>query len=157
MKGIIIYLHLETYLRQWLTHRLGTPVRFPDRSYENALLLRLISRPSGGSEPPTTICPPDSVPIIVPDCARRRPEYYCALTRRAQSQMARAVDNLFRLHLWSECAHLIHTRRLNQGLDEWCARQGIAIDYREAVRQKFYRMRRAYEEKGIFLRKRLPR
>ena len=156
MKGIIIYLRLEAYLRQWLTHHLGSPVRFPDRSYENALLLRLLSRPTGGYEPPTTVCPPDSVPVIVPDCAHRRPEYYCSLTRRAQAQMARAIDNLFRLHLWSECAPHIHSGQLNRSLDQWCARQGIALDNREAVRQKFYRMRHAYQEKGIFLRKRLP-
>ena len=44
MKDITVLLRLEPYLRQWLTHAFGEPVRFPAQSYENHLLLRLVQR-----------------------------------------------------------------------------------------------------------------
>lgn len=45
-----------------------------------------------------------------------RPEYFNHLSVRASAQMAEAIDTLFRLHLWSECVCLIHSRQgLNKG------------------------------------------
>lgn len=76
--------------------------------------------------------------------------------------MQSAIDGLFRLALWSECASLLHSKReLNRGIDEWCKLHGIELDCREAVRQKFYRIRKSYQIKGIILGKKynksLPR
>lgn len=120
MKGLTVYLRLEPYLRQWLTHHFGSPVRFPPRSYENMLLHRLLSRPAAGATTATgPTCPPDSVAIVITDHAQRRPEYWCHLSRRAQAEMARAVANLFCLALWSECVCLIHSGTLNRGIDSW--------------------------------------
>ena len=65
-----------------------------------------------------------------------------------------AIDALFRLDLWSGCAPLLHsTNELNKGIDQWCADNGISLDAREAVRQKFYRIRKSYLERGIVLGK----
>ena len=56
--------------------------------------------------------------------------------------------------MWSGCAPLLHSsKEINKGIDEWCACNGISLDAREAVRQKFYRIRKAYMEKGIILGK----
>ena len=35
MKGMVIYIEMEGYLRQWLKHSLGDPVKFPNKSFEN--------------------------------------------------------------------------------------------------------------------------
>lgn len=153
MKGLTVYIRLEPYLRQWLTHHFGQPVRFPDRSYENRLLHRLLSRPGSVHELATPTCPPDSVAVVITDHSLRRPEYWCHLSRRAQAEMARAVANLFCLAMWSECVQLIHSGGLNRGIDHWCQANGIALIYREGVRQKFYRMRRLYERYGVILGK----
>lgn len=160
MKGITVSILLPYYLAQWLTHALGNPVKFPVQSYENRLLSRLLSRrPRGeGSCATSPVAEGNAhanrqrVSLVIPDNDLRRPEYFNYLSVRARAQMAEAIEALFRLHLWSECVCLIHSRqRLNQGIDQWCRRQGISIEYREAVRQKFYRMRRAYEREGIIL------
>ena len=160
MRGITISIPLPHYLAQWLTHALGNPVRFPAQSYENRLLSRLLSRAPRCEEPPTISPMGDEgasrkqmrVSIIIPDNSMHRPEYYNHLSRRARALMADAIETLFRIHLWSECVSFIHSRAgLNTGIDQWCRRQGISIEYREAVRQKFYRMRRAYEKDGIIL------
>ena len=151
---------LPYYLVQWLTHTLGNPVKIPVQSYENRLLSRLLSRrPRGeGSRATSPVTEGDAranrkrVSLVIPDNDLHRSEYFNHLSVRASAQMAEAIDTLFRLHLWSECVCLIHSRQgLNQGLDQWCRRQGISIEYRETVRQKFYRMRRAYERDGIIL------
>lgn len=150
MKDIVVHLPLPPYMRQWLTRRLGLPVRFPPRSHENLLLHRVLTRrPQGAPIEPEG---PDTVPVVIPDSAIKRPEYYNYLGRRGRSEMLQAVEHLFRLHLWSECAGLIgSSRELNRGIDEWCRANGIGIDAREAVRQKFYRMRRDYMQYGIVL------
>lgn len=152
MKGIVIYVKFERYIREWLLYRLGSPVRFPNGSFENELIHRNLSK-----RPKDT--PPDlpeegAVPIVVTDCMHRRPEFYNYLGIRGRRMIRSAVDGLFRLHLWTECAPLLHSHgALNRGIDAWCERNGISLDAREAVRQKFYRMRRRYAEKGVVLGK----
>ena len=44
----VIYLKLEKYLMQWLTHSLGNPVRFPVQSNENAVIRRFLTKLSEG-------------------------------------------------------------------------------------------------------------
>lgn len=154
MKDITVYIPLPAYLRQWMTATMGSPVRFPEQSYENHLLHRCLWRSTRATGSPYMRCPPDCVAVVITDDRLRKPEFYNYLSRRGQASMLRAIESLFRIHLWSECAHLIHGRgEMNDGLDKWCAAHGIGLDYREAVRQKFYRMRRCYENLGIILGK----
>lgn len=161
MKDLTITLHVEPYLQEWAYHRFGRPVRLPRGSYEQLLLKRSLQKPPRLPLPPTEAAA-DAVPqrrvplaIVLPDNALRRPEYYNYLPRRARLQLIHALEDLFRLHLFSSCRHLIHQRgALLRGLDEWCRTEGISIDHREGVRQKFYRMRRAYEAAGIILGRR---
>lgn len=151
MKDIVVYLPLFPYLRQWLTSNLGSPVRFPARSYESTLLTRLCSRRPAGVEESASL-PSGCVAIVLPDNAHHRPEYYNYLSRSDRSKMAHAIEELFRLHLWNECAHLCScSGRLNAGLNDWCQKNGIGVIYREAVRQKFYRLRALYDGTGIVL------
>lgn len=152
MKDITIHLPLPAYLRQWLTTALGDPVRFPPRSYENLLLQRVTCRGRGTTS--LQLRPPGCVEIVLPDSGRRRPEYYYRLTRKSRGNLVTAIDNLFRLNLWHECRWLCGTRgELNNGLDEWCREHGIAVEHRDTVRKKFYRMRLEYEAHGIILGK----
>ena len=160
MKDFIVYIKVEKYIKEWLIHNLGSPVRFPQHSYESELLRHsLRKRPRNA--PPVLMEQPDTVPVVIPDDSLHRPEYYNYLGRHAQRAMQSAIDGLFRLALWSDCAPLLHSKReLNRGIDEWCQRNGITLDNREAVRQKFYRIRKSYRIKGIILgkiyRKKLP-
>ncbi len=153
MKDIIVYIPLPPYLREWLTHQLGSPVRFPARSYESLVLTRLCTkRPKEYAAEPA--CPMGCVPVVLPDNKWHKPEYYNHLSREAQTKMAHVVKNLFRLNLWTECCGLISSSLpLNEGIQEWCRLHGIACENREAVRQTFYRMRQLYEDTGIILGK----
>ena len=153
MKDIVIYLHLNGHLRQWLIHALGNPVRFPARSYENLLMVRHLKRKTDRTECPTNQST-ETVAICLPDNSMHRPEYYNHLTQRGIRLLSVSIDNLFRMHLWSDCSPLVGSSgELNRGIDAWCAANGISLEYREAVRQKFYRMRRLYETNGIIVKK----
>lgn len=159
MKDFTVTVRVERHLRQWLVSRLGEPVKFPSRSYENLLLSRVLQKPprerpaAGGTGSPAAD-EGRAVRIVIPDNDLKRPEYYHYLSRRAERAVAAAIDALFRLHLWSALLPLLGQRgELNRAIDAWCAAQGIALDQREAVRQRFYRMRRAYEAGGIILGK----
>ena len=165
MKDITTTLYLPAYLAQYLAAHYGRPVRFPARSMENELLRRLTVRPPrsmSGGEPADGEARRgmDAVEIVLPDDALHRPEYYNYLGRTARRRMASAIDALFRVHLWTECLPLVVGGRINQGLDEWCRENGIGVEAREAVRQKFYRMRCLYAPLGIRIgrkyAKRLP-
>lgn len=149
MKDITTTLKLKPYLVQWLTHHFGEPVRFPPRSYENMLLVRLIEKqPNGWCS--RSMGEPGYVQIIIPDNIRKRPEYFNYLGRNAQKVMASAIEDLFILQLWRACCPLLLTRgTLNSGLNTWCASNGISLDYREGIRQRFYRMRAEYRRYGI--------
>ena len=156
MKGMTFTLQMEQYMRQWLIHSLGEPVAFPPQSYENSIILRYISKrteascPAGGHRSDSL----PSVEVIIPDSNEKPSEFYHHMGRRGCRALVAAIDNLFRLDLWSACAPQIHSRvELNSFIDEWCERHGIDLDFREAVRQKFYRMRKSYREKGIILGK----
>ena len=47
MSKFVIYLDVEPYMKQWLTHAYGDPVVFPASSSENAVIRRLTTkRPS---------------------------------------------------------------------------------------------------------------
>ncbi len=149
MKGQTVTIKLKPYLVQWLTHAFGSPVRFPQRTYESILLSRLLEkRPAGVTLRPMS--DEDCVRIVIPDNSKHRPETYNFLSLAAQRELAFTVENLFVLHLWKECFHLLFIRgSLNSGLNDWCARNGIGIDYRESVRQRFYRMRTIYRRYGV--------
>lgn len=152
MKDIVVHIAVPAYLGAWLRHTMGDPVRFPPRSYENLLLQRTLRRRPEGA--PVEEAGAGTVALIIPDNALRRPEYYNYLGRRGRALMVQALERLFRLHLWSECCGLLgQPGELNRGLDEWCRHNGIGLDAREAVRQKFYRMRCDYRTFGIVLGK----
>lgn len=153
MKNVTATIYLPRYLEQYLRHHYGRPARFPARSMENELLRRLTTRPP--AQPAATAAADEcaarltALDVVLPDDDLHRPEYFCYLGRSARRRFCLALEATFRVHLWSDCLPLIVAGNINQGLDEWCASNGISLDSREAVRQKFYRLRRTYATMGI--------
>jgi len=148
MKGITVNISLSGHLREWLTSRFGNPVRLPARSYEQEVLRRSLSKPPADWKP--TGASEDCVTIVIPDDDIRRPEVYCYLGRRGTARMREVLTSLFTIDLWQSLrGELLRGKGLQQAIDRWCMDRDISLDYREAVRQKFYRMRRAYEQYGV--------
>lgn len=151
MEHILVYVPFEKYLGQWLVNRLGSPVVFPARSNENAILARYIQRPPSKNYVPALHSA--GIPVRVPIVHGKNPYSHTHLARRGETALIAAVELLFRMDLWYGLAPLLTTRGINAHIDRWCEQHGIALDYREAVRQKFYRIRKDYLASEIILGK----
>jgi len=146
---LLIYIPLTGYLRQWLTHALGDPVVFPSHSYENAIIARALSPLPAGRAP--QLRQPDTVAIACPSVLGKPIDRYNYFGRRGCAALTEAINTLFTLDLWYGISPLLTTRRLNESIDAWGKSHGISIDYYDAVRKRFYRMRQRYAEHGIIV------
>jgi hypothetical protein len=150
MKDFVFYIKLEHYLAQWLTHSLGNPVRFPAQSNENSVIRRFLQKlpPDKLPEMPSD----DTVAIVIPDSKAKDPAVYNYLGPLAKEAVVESIEDLFRRNLWAELGDMTSSSvGLNKTIAAWCEMHGIDIDYIETVRQKYYRMRNAYNRKGMFL------
>ena len=154
MSNFLIYIKLEPYLHQWLVHSLGNPVVFPAKSNENAVIRCFLQKLPAGKEPDKFV--EGMTAICIPDSKAKPPQYYNYCGANAKAAIVESIEDLFRRNLWAELAP-VGAERIECGLNKmiaaWCEFHGIDDDYVETVRQKYYRMRKAYTEKGVFLGK----
>lgn len=149
MQNNVVYIHLDGYLAEWLVNRFGNPVRFPSRSWENIIIARyLCKKPSSPSLPS---CSVNLIPICVPTVSDKPFAIYNHLPTRATAMLIASIESIFRLDMFYSLIHCVVD--INEHVDTWCSQRGIDTEHREAVRQKFYRIRRDYEKNGVFLRK----
>lgn len=156
MSKFLIYLKLEPYLHQWLTHSLGNPVEFPAKSNENAIIRRFLQTKPNDAMP--DLYAEGLTAICIPDSKAKPPQYYNYCGPKAKSAIIEAIEDLFRINLWAELAPASYNVEraecgLNKMIAAWCEMHGIDDDYTETVRQKYYRMRKAYTKNGVFLGK----
>ncbi len=151
MNNTSVYLELPGYLREWITKKMGSPVRFPLRSYESALIGRSLTTLPKGAMP---VERNDNCIHIIAPCPHGKPAWkFTYINERSRNHIVEAIVALFRIDMWSSILPYIQRGSVNDTIDRWCADNGISLDNREAVRQKFFRMRKAYEKYGIILGK----
>jgi len=167
---LILTIPLPPYLRQWLASRMGDPARFPNSSFENAIIARHLAKPplqsNKSRKSKSPLLPNKSnqsnqskeavARIAAPVVRGKPPAIYNHLPRRGREELRSAIAALFTLDLWNSCVYLLAARTvsLTGCLDEWCRSRSITPENREAVRQRFYRLRRAYAERGVILGRR---
>lgn len=153
MSRFVIYVSLPKYLSEWLTCHLGNPVVFPPSSPQNAVIRTFIKNkklpegiaPDCGSDGETAIAIPYSV--------AKPPETYNYMSPAGKAAVAEACMDLFLRALWADLSPLQEAPvGLNSLIRAWCESNGIDIERVEAVRQKFYRIRKEYAKSGIILK-----
>ena len=112
MNNFVIYVKLEKYLSQWLTNALGSPVRFPAQSNENAVIRRFLQKLPKDKAP--IMASEELTPIFIPDSKAKDPRLFNYFGPRAQEALTEAIEDLFRRNLWAELGDL-HPRRLGGG------------------------------------------
>lgn len=150
MSKFLIYLEVEPYMKQWLTHSFGDPVVFPPNSYENAVIRRLTTkRPYNNTpEQPTE----KTVAICIPSSKSKSPETYNYLTSFGKKALGESLDDLFRINMWCDLGDLQDTScKKMSAFRAWCQTHGIDIEYAETIRMKWYRMRKSYQNVGVNL------
>lgn len=150
MSQFVIYIKLEKYLSEWLTHSLGCPVRFPNGSNENAVIRAFIQKTPEDETPEKA--PDDATPIYIPDSKAKPPESYNYMTDSGKKAVREAIMDLFTRNLWNELRPIDNINiGVNTRIAAWCEMHGIGLDRVETVRQKYYRIREAYKKRGINL------
>lgn len=150
MSQFVIYIKLEKYLSEWLTHSLGCPVRFPNGSNENAVIRAFIQKTPEDETPEKPS--DDATPIYIPDSKAKPPESYNYMTDSGKKAVREAIMDLFTRNLWNELRPIDNINiGVNTRIAAWCEMHGIGLDRVETVRQKYYRIREAYKKRGINL------
>ena len=150
MSQFVIYIKLEKYLSERLTHSLGGPVRFPNGSNENSVIRAFTQQPPEGELPETAS--EGMTPIYIPDSKAKPPESYNYMTDSGKKAVREAIMDLFTRNLWNELRPIDSINiGVNTRIAAWCEMHGIGLDRVETVRQKYYRIREAYKKRGINL------
>ena len=93
-------------------------------------------------------------PIVIPESKAKDPTIYNYLGPRAKEAVIESIEDLFRRNMWAELGDMMANEQsvgVNKIVAAWCEMHGIDDDYIETIRQKFYRIRKAYTNKGINL------
>lgn len=154
MSQFCIYIKLKPYLKEWLVHSLGEPVVFPDHSNENAVIRTFIQRRPADA-PVEINTAGEFTAICIPDSKAKPAEYYNYISHSGKKAIIEAIEDRFIQNLWGELSILTFSnygKGINTHIEAWCEMHGISLDSAETVRQKYFRIRKAYTEKGIDLR-----
>ena len=123
-EDLIIYLHLDNYLAQWLVHEYGEPIEFPRNSTENDVIeLGLMKKPFLAAVPG----PGDNrVAIRVPYFKDKDIRKYTFLPVSARKSLARCIRSRFVIALWNDLCKFGHIGRQKQDLLwTWMESHGI--------------------------------
>lgn len=157
MFDICIYLELEGYLRDWLIHKYGNPVRFIRNSAENDILETFLATPKPDTLPdlPT----PNKVAIALPSFKYKDTRTYNYLPPKAKDALSHCIKVNFRVKMWKD----LHTLANLDGcitdiIYAWMEQNGIELTEKnwETIRQMYFRKRKIYREKELKKKIRLP-
>lgn len=144
-----ISIEVQPYLAQWATHHLGEPVEFPRDSPESRLIKRFLEKQPRDLPPQLD----GNLRVKIPQSKEKDPRAgYFYLSPRAVGLVKESLYSLFVSNLWAE---LGDASRYNCDLTNliyaWMDKHGIADEYWECIRQKYYRLRKLYADKGVKL------
>lgn len=141
---------VQPYLAQWATHHLGNPVDFPRDSPESRLIRRFLDRQPQAAPPRSN----GNLRIHIPTSKEKDPRCgWSYMPPRAAEAVADSLNTLFVWNLWTEIGDAdIQKCDLTKLIYAWLEKHGIDDHYWECIRQKYYRMRKLYAEKGIKLK-----
>ena len=150
MSNFCIYLKVEPYLAQWVTNHLGDPIDFPRDSPESKLIKRFLDKTPLQDNPDLD----GNVKVLIPYSKQKDPRFYNYLRPMAKSLLVESLESMFITNLWAELGSVQGVScSLTSLIRAWLEQHGISEDYEETIRQKFYRIRKRYQKKGIFLGK----
>lgn len=149
MEQHLIYVRLKPFLRQWVEHAFGRPVRFPARSPENAFLRHVVRlRPKGTRQETDTT---DLTPIMLPDQSDHPVRCWNYIADTDKKVLCQMIDDLFTLAWRSDLYPALSRPGIGETVRRWCRANGIDIDHEGTVIQRINRWRRECRKNGINL------
>ena len=150
MSDLNVYIKLKPFVQQFIQHDFGTPAVFPDKGPENSTIHHFVMRRPDDKAP--DVEEDGLTPISIPDSCTKPARYYNYLTPRGKKAVAECCEYLFKRALWKELGDMSDIGcNMMTAIYAWCEQHGIAIDYADTIRQRWYRLRNAYIKNNIDL------
>lgn len=159
MSQFRLYLKVKPFVKQWLIHHYdGEPIEFPSQSVENATIRRFIQRlPKDKLPEPQK---ENEVAILIPDSKAKPAQYFNYMGVLGKEALEEVIEDLFKRALWNDLGTLEDQYeregkpfKLLKMIRAWMEMNGISIDHEDTVKQRYFRIREAYRNRGINLMK----
>ncbi len=153
MSNFVIYLPLQPFVRQYLFHHFGNPVRFDDKSVTNSVIRSFLMRRDQETEPVTAS--DDLTPICIPYSKQKDPLTWNHITEKGKKAICQHINGIFMMNLWNEMNEMCREDskvKLQTAAFAWCEMHGIDIDYADTIRMKYYREKMKFLKHSIDLR-----
>lgn len=152
MSDYIIYIKVSPYVAEWAVNSLGNPVEFPKDSVEHRLIKKFLEKT------PETISPDikgdNNLSVRIPFFKVKDPRVYNYMNDASKDLLIESLETLLIQNLWSELGSLENLNcSAKKMIISWCRMHGISEMHEDTIAQKFYRLRKRYAKKGIFLDK----
>lgn len=164
MSEFLIYLKVPVYVAEWAIHSLGIDndapegsvkraiIDFPKDSVENRLIKKFLEKTPAGVSP--DMKGEHNLGVRIPSYKLKDPRVYNYLNEASKKLLTDSLETLLLQNLWSELGSLENLNcSIKQTIVSWCKMHGISDQYEDTIAQKFYRLRKRYAKKGIFLDK----
>lgn len=152
MSQFCVYIKLQPFVAQFLAHSLGNPITFPAQSVENLTLHTMLTLQPKGVMPDTAA--EGLTAIAIPDSKTKPPCSWFHLTTLGKKAVVECCEALFMRCLWSELGDVsLLGCKTSTAIAAWCQNHGIDIEHADTVRQRYYRLRDLYKNRGIGLMK----
>ena len=151
MSDFVIYLKLKPFIRQYLIHSFGDPVRFDDHSVSNARIISVLQRRHKGAAPETAA--EGLTAICIPYSKQKDPACFNFISSHGKKLIEEHIESIFLTNLWNEMSEMCgDDTKLQSAAYAWCEMHGIDIDYADTIRMRFYREKVRFNNQGIDLR-----
>lgn len=151
MSQSVIYLKLKPFIRQYLVHAFGDPVRFDDHSVTNARIISVLQQ-RRSSFPPET--PAEGMTAVcIPYSKQKDPASFNFVSSSGKNFIIEHIEAIFLMNLWNEMSQMCgDDTKLQSAAYAWCEMHGIDLDYADTIRMRYYREKKKLLEHGIDLR-----
>lgn len=152
MSEYLIYIKVSTYVAEWAVHSLGNPVDFPKDSVENRLIKKFLEKTPEGILPDRR--DNNNLAVRIPYSKVKDPRIYNYFNEASKGLLIDSLETMLLQNLWSELGSLENLNcSAKKMIISWCRMHGISETHEDTIAQKFYRLRKRYARKGIFLDK----
>lgn len=146
MSDFVFYIKLKPFVAQWAKHTFGDPITFPDRSPENNLISRFIEK---NEDDCPDIRRDGMTAVSIPSSKAKNPRYWNRLPEKWKQYIVTDIENMMINSMYNDLSEVAHNKNLLCAIQAWCSSKHIDIDYANTIAQKFYRLRKKFDESGV--------
>lgn len=151
MSDFVIYLKLKPFIRQYLIHAFGDPVKFEAHSVSNARIISVLQKPLQGAKPETA--GEGLTAICIPYSKQKDPACFNFVSSHGKKLIEEHIESIFLTNLWNEMSEMCgDDTKLQSAAYAWCEMHGIGLDYADTIRMRYYREKVRFNNHGIDLR-----